>query len=95
MAFAALEVLDDPAAVRRVTRPRVDEAAPRREDVFEERIGAGVVGLGGAGDIPAFTDTVEALSMYFSIKRSLFQFMWRSRSAAVLTWVIVNIESTT
>lgn len=27
------------------------------------------------GDIPAATETAEALSMYFSIKRSLFQFM--------------------
>lgn len=70
-----LAALDEPAVVRRVTRPRVDEVALRRDEVLEERMGADGVGLGGAGDMPAFTDTVEALSMYFSIKRSLFQFM--------------------
>ena len=47
-----------------------------------ERLGAG--GWGSAGVMPAEDVTADALSMYFSIRRSLFQFMYRSRRVAVL-----------
>ena len=39
-------------------------------------------GGGGAGQIPAFTFSVFGLSMYFSIKRSLFQPMCRKSNDA-------------
>lgn len=54
--------------------------APDRaiDEVPWERSGPGAEqegGVLGAGDIPAATETAEALSMYFSIRRSLFQLM--------------------
>lgn len=54
----------------------------------DERMGAGPVTEGEARegvDTPAATETEDALSMYFSMRRSLFQFMLRSNKEAVLS----------
>jgi hypothetical protein len=57
------------------------------EDVLE-RMGACDCEVGGSnGEIPAELVTDAALSMYFSIRRSLFQFMYRNKSEAVFSYI--------
>ena len=75
----------DSAVDRRVARriPLVSEREPVDDD--PERMGACVCEAGGSEtDIPAEVVTADALSMYFSIRRSLFQFMYRNNRVAVL-----------
>lgn len=63
----------DSAVDRRVARRIPLEMARALEDVLE-RIGAGGVGaIGWDGRTPAEVVTEEALSIYFSMRRSLFQ----------------------
>jgi hypothetical protein len=54
-------------------------------------VGGGGVG-GSAALIPAATSTVVGLSMYFSIRRSLFQDMYRSSKLAVLTYNVSSYD---
>lgn len=67
--------------VRRVVR-LADEEEGLVRDVGTRPDESDGAGGGGAGQIPAFTFNVFGLSMYFSIKRSLFQPMCRKSSDA-------------
>jgi hypothetical protein len=85
-----LDDLGVSAVDRRVARriPLDSEREPM-EDVLE-RMGACVCVCdtgGSEGVIPAEDVTEDALSMYFSIRRSLFQLMYRNKREAVLAWI--------
>lgn len=69
---------------RRALRRNPLDKGEREVDVPLERMGAWVWVGGSDGEIPAELVTEDALSMYFSIKRSLFQFMYRSKREAIL-----------
>lgn len=66
------------------------EVEPRPRNLLEDRVARRAVvgwvlevsGVGSGTWIPAAHSTLVALSMYFSIKRSLFQDMDRKRSSA-------------
>lgn len=74
-------------AVRRVAR-RMPLLSRDDDDEVLERMGATGDGDGGSGRvIPAASDTADAPSMYFSIRRSLFQFIWRNNRAATLAYM--------
>ena len=81
-----VESAGDRRADRRMALDK--EREPIVEDELE-RMGACVCDCeagGSEGEIPAAVLTEDALSMYFSIRRSLFQFMYRRRRDAVLAW---------
>jgi len=72
---------------RRVARRMPVDSARVLEDVLE-RMGACECEVGGSnGEMPAALVTDAALSMYFSIRRSLFQFMYRNKSEAVFSCI--------
>ena len=77
------------AVDRRVAR-RIPLVKERELDIeLLERMGACdcVCEVGGSdGEIPAKVVTEVALSMYFSIRRSLFQLKYRNNSDAVLSY---------
>ena len=90
--MSALDLEDDSdAADRRVVRLKEDFAL-ETEEVLCERIGADdtFCSVGGARHTPAATFKTSGLSIYFSIKRSLFQFMCRKRSELVLSCLYVS-----
>lgn len=77
----------DSAVDRRVARRMPLERARALDEDVLERIGAGGDGVDGSGGrMPADVVTWDALSMYFSMRRSLFQFMYRSSSEAALAY---------
>jgi hypothetical protein len=79
----------------RVFRPNPLDREAREVDV-EDRMGAAtcVCETGGSeGEIPAKVVTEDALSMYFSIRRSLFQFIYRSKREAVLACSTSDIDT--
>ena len=82
-----LDVFTVSAVDRRVARRIPLDSERELEDVLE-RMGACVCVCeagGSDGEIPAEVATDVALSMYFSIRRSLFQFMYRNKRDAVLS----------
>jgi len=87
-----------PVDLREVRRSPVD--TEEREADWEEapeRMGACVYvweAGGSEGEIPAEVVTEDALSMYFSIRRSLFQFKYRSNRDVVLACISVIFDPT-
>lgn len=84
---------DSAATERRVVRlVVVDEGGLLRElEMRPEEEEA--IGGGGASETPDFTFSTLGLSMYFSIRRSLFQFMCRKSSDATSCYRLCCMRS--
>lgn len=85
---------DSAATERRVVRlVVVDEGGLLRELEMRPEEEEEAIGGGGASETPDFTFSTLGLSMYFSIRRSLFQFMCRKSSDATSCYRLCCMRS--